>query len=123
MVRDNRRETWSMSARPKLAIVLDAHRIRFVSLDNGTSHDVTVKDWPLGGADWSADSRTVFMTSVTSDGVPVILEVDQAGKARVVLRGSTNTGFGSMIQSPDGQYGLLLEWKQAENDVWMVENF
>jgi DNA-binding winged helix-turn-helix (wHTH) protein/Tol biopolymer transport system component len=106
-----------------LAIVLDAHRIRFYSLENGTAHDVTVRDWPLGGADWSADSRTVFITSVTPNGIPVILQVDRAGTARVVLRGSANTGFMAMIQSPDGQYGLLLEWIQAENNVWMVENF
>lgn len=106
----------------KLAIVCDVHQIRFFSLEDGTAHNVSVKDWPLYSVDWSADGRTVFMPSVTADGTPVILEVDQSGKARVVLQGGADSGFSAMIQSPDGQYGLLTEWMQAGN-VWMVENF
>jgi DNA-binding winged helix-turn-helix (wHTH) protein/Tol biopolymer transport system component len=107
----------------KLAMVCDSHRIRFLSLENGSGRDVTVQDWPLYAVDWSADSQTLFMPSMTAEGTPVILEVDQAGHAHVALHGPANTGFSSMIQSPDGQYGLLLEWTQAANNVWMVENF
>jgi DNA-binding winged helix-turn-helix (wHTH) protein/Tol biopolymer transport system component len=107
----------------KLAIVLDRHRIRFLSLDTGAAHDVTVKDWPLNAVDWSADGQTVFMPSVTPKEIPVILEVDQAGKARVVLQGVASTGFGAMIQSPDRQYGLLMQLTPAENNAWMVDNF
>jgi DNA-binding winged helix-turn-helix (wHTH) protein/Tol biopolymer transport system component len=107
----------------KIAIVVGEHTIRFVSLKNRASHDVTVKDWPLDTVDWSADSRTLFMPSVTAQGDPVILEVDQAGKAKVVLRGSANIDYVALIQSPDGQDGLLIERVPAENNVWMVENF
>jgi DNA-binding winged helix-turn-helix (wHTH) protein/Tol biopolymer transport system component len=107
----------------KLAIILDRHRLRFFSLDTGVAHDVTVKDWPLNSVDWSADGRSVFMPSITPKGVQVILEVDQAGKANVVLQGNANTYFGFMIQSPDGQYGLLMEVTPAENNAWMVDNF
>jgi Tol biopolymer transport system component len=107
----------------KLAIGLDRHRIRFLSLDTGAAHDVTVKDWPLNAVDWSADSQTVFMPTVTPKGTPVILEVDQTGRAHVALQGVANTEFVAMIQSPDGQYGLLLEVPQAENNAWMVDNF
>jgi Tol biopolymer transport system component len=107
----------------KLAIVLDRHRIRFFSLATGVAHDVTVKDWPLDGVDWSADSQTVFMPSATPDGIPVVLEVDQTGKAHVALQGNANTSFSAMIQSPDGQYGLLMEVIPAENNAWMVDNF
>jgi DNA-binding winged helix-turn-helix (wHTH) protein/Tol biopolymer transport system component len=107
----------------KLAVVLDRHTIRFLSLDTGGAHDVTVKDWPLNNVDWSAGGQTVFMPSVTPKGIPVILEVDQTGKAHVALQGNANAGFGPMIQSPDGQYGLLLEVTQAENNAWLIDNF
>jgi hypothetical protein len=53
----------------------------------------------------------------------VILEVDQEGKAKVVLQGSANIDYVALIQSPDGQDGLLIERVPAENNVWMVENF
>jgi Tol biopolymer transport system component len=107
----------------KLAIVLDRHRIRFLSLGTEAAHDVTVKDWPLNGVDWSADGRSVFMPSVTPKGIQVVLEVDQAGKANVVLQGNANANFVAMIQSPDEEYGLLLEATPAENNAWMVDNF
>jgi DNA-binding winged helix-turn-helix (wHTH) protein/Tol biopolymer transport system component len=107
----------------KLAIVLDRHRIRFFTVDTGVANDVTVKDWPIDNMDWSADGKTFFMPSVTPKDVPVILEVDQTGKARVVLQGFANTRIDWMIPSPDGKYGLLLEDTQAENNAWMVDNF
>ena len=107
----------------KLAIVLDPHRIRFVSLDTEIARDITVKDWPLNNVDWAADSRRIFMPSVTPKGIQVILEVDQTGKANVVLQGNSSNDFVAMIQSPDGQYGLLLEATPTESNTWMVENF
>jgi Tol biopolymer transport system component len=107
----------------KIAVVVGVHTIRFVSLKNGASHDVMVKDWPLDTVDWSADGRTLFMPSVTAQGDQVILEVDQEGKAKVVLQGSANIDYVALIQSPDGQDGLLIERVPAENNVWMVENF
>jgi hypothetical protein len=107
----------------KLAIVLDRHRIRFLSLDTGAAQDVTVKDWPLNNVDWSADGRTVFMPSVTPNGIQVILEVDQKGNAHVALQGNANIEFHAMIQSPDGQYGLLGQSIPAGNNAWMVDNF
>ena len=115
---------WSLSSdASKLAIFLDRHRIRFISLDTGATHDVTVQDWPLSNGDWSANSQTVLMPSSTPKRIPVILEVDQAGKAKVVVEGSANTGFACMIQSPDGVNGLLLEFIPAENNAWMIDNF
>ena len=87
------------------------------------SHDVTLKDWPFSNGDWSANSQTVFMPSETPKRIPVILEVDQAGRAKVVLEGSANTQFYCLYQSPDGQYGLLLEGIPAENNAWMIDNF
>jgi hypothetical protein len=41
----------------------------------------------------------------------------------MVLQGNANTEFEAMIQSPDGQYGLLLADPPAETNAWMVDNF
>ncbi len=115
---------WSISPDgSKLAVFLDDHRIRFITLDTGASHDVTVKDWNLNNGDWSADGKTVFMPSRTPKGIPVILEVDQAGKAKVVFEATVNTPLWCLVQSPDGQYALILENIPAENNAWMVDNF
>jgi len=115
---------WSLSPDgSQLALFLDRHRIRFISTETAATRDVTVKDWPLSNGDWLANSKTVFAPSFTAKGIPVILEIDQAGEARVVLVGSANTGFYCLYQSPDGQHGLLLEEIPAENNAWMVDNF
>jgi hypothetical protein len=115
---------WSLSSDgTKLAIILDRHRIRFVSLGTGATHEVTVKDWPLDGGDWAANSQTVLMYSRAPSGLPVILEVDQTGKAKVVLRGSANIGFGPMIQSPDGRYAILLEYIPSDSNAWILNDF
>ncbi len=115
---------WSISPDgSKLVVFLDDHRIRFISLDTGATRDVTVKGWDLNNGDWSANSKTVFAPSFTPKGIPVFLEVDQAGNAKLVLEGSANTQFYCLYQSPDGQYGLILENIPAENNAWMVDNF
>ncbi len=63
------------------------------------------------------------MPSVTSDGRPVMLEVDSNGNARVAFQGEMNTSFDCLIQSPDGHRGMLIAEVPNENDVWMVDNF
>jgi DNA-binding winged helix-turn-helix (wHTH) protein/Tol biopolymer transport system component len=116
--------SWSLSSDgSKLAIFLDQHRIRFFSVATGEAHDVTVKDWPLSGGDWGANSQTVFMPSQSPDGVPVILEVDQTGKAKVVLHGKPNTGFGWMIQSPDSRHAVVGEYIPTDNNAWILNDF
>jgi hypothetical protein len=107
----------------KLALFLDQHRIRFFSLATGTAHDVTVKDWPVGGGDWGANSQTVFIPSHSHGGVPVVLEVDQTGKAKVVLQGKANTDFGWMIQSPDSRLAVVGEYVPTDNNAWILSDF
>jgi hypothetical protein len=63
------------------------------------------------------------MPSHMPNGLPVILEVDQTGKAKVVLRGNVNIDFGFMIQSPDGSKGLVCESVPSDSNAWMVDNF
>ena len=43
---------WTLSADGrKLAIFLNPHRIRFLSLDTGVAHDVSIDNWPLTNGD------------------------------------------------------------------------
>ena len=115
---------WNLSPDgSKLAIFLDQHRIRFFSVATKAVNDVTVKDWSLLNGDWGANGRTVFMQSHSPIGVPVILEVDQTGKVKVVLQGKPNTDFGWMIQSPDSRHAVLGEYIPADNNAWMVNDF
>jgi Tol biopolymer transport system component len=116
---------WNLSSDgSKLVIFLDhQHHIRFVSLGTGAAHDVTIKDWPLDCGDWAADGKTVLTASQAPNGLPVILEFDQTGKAKVVLRGSPSIEFGFMIQSPDGRYGVIAESIPSDSNAWIVKDF
>ena len=114
---------WSLSPDgSKLAIALDQHRIRFFSVATGKSRDVTVKDWPLSGIDWAANSKTVFMPSHSPAGAPVVLEVSQTGKAQVVLQGKPYIDFGWMVQSPDSRHAVLGEYIPTDNNAWIVND-
>jgi hypothetical protein len=74
------------------------HSIRFSSLDDGGAREdntVTLNDWLFGFGDWSADGKGLLVPSFTPAGTPVILEVNRAGKAAVVLEGAASTAFDS----------------------------
>lgn len=115
---------WSLSPDgSNLAIALDQHRIRFFSVATGRARDVTVKDWPLSGVDWAANSKTVFMASHSVAGDPVIVEVDQTGTASVVLQGKPNIDFGWMVQSPDSRHAVLGEYIPTDNNAWIVNDY
>jgi Tol biopolymer transport system component len=115
---------WSLSPDgSRLALVLDPHRIRFLSPDTGAAHDVSLDDWPVFNADWSADGARVFIRSITPAGVPVILALNGAGKAEVVIEGQVDSNFAFFIQSPDGRHGILEIPTPGDNNAWMVENF
>jgi DNA-binding winged helix-turn-helix (wHTH) protein/Tol biopolymer transport system component len=115
---------WSLSRDgSKLVIFLNDHQLRFFGVNTNIIHDVTVKDWPLDNGDWSADGKSILMPSVTTAGIPVILDVDEAGKAAVILQGTPNTSFRWLVSSPDGRFGILEADVPGDNNVWMVENF
>ena len=112
---------WSLSPDgSKVVMALDQNRIRFFSIATGESREVTLKDWPVAGVDWGADSQTVFMPSHSPTEEPVILEVSQTGKAKVVLRGKPNIDFGWMIQSPDSRHAIVGEYIPTDNNAWIV---
>jgi hypothetical protein len=115
---------WSLSPDgSRLALVLDPHRIRFLSPDTGAAHDVSLNDWPVFNVDWSADGARLFIRSVTPAGVPVILALDRAGNAKVVIEGKVDSHFTFFIQSPDGRHGILEMPTPGDNNAWMIEKF
>ena len=115
---------WSLSPDgSRLALVLDPHRVRFLSPVTGAVHDVSLNGWPVLNADWSADGARVFIRSITPAGVPVILALNGAGKAEVVIEGQVGSNFAFFIQSPDGRHGILEMPTPGDNNAWMVENF
>jgi serine/threonine protein kinase/Tol biopolymer transport system component len=115
---------WSLSPDgSRLAIFLDRHRVRFVSPSTGVARDVVIKDWPLMNGDWSADSKRVFMRSVTPQDFPVILAVNEDGNAEVIFQGQPHTEVEMMIQSPDGRHAILGMHSHGDNNAWMVESF
>jgi hypothetical protein len=87
------------------------------------ARDVSIDNWPLTNGDWSADGKSVFMPSITSKGTPVILNVNEAAMAEVVLEGDANTKYLWILQSPDGRYGMLEATVPGDNNAWMVKNF
>jgi DNA-binding winged helix-turn-helix (wHTH) protein/Tol biopolymer transport system component len=102
------------------------HSIRFFSLDDGSARadkTVTLNDWLIGFGDWSADGKGLLVPSFTPAGTPVILEVNRAGKASVVLEGTASTAFDFMIQAPDGQHGILGAVVPGDNNAWMIDGF
>jgi hypothetical protein len=55
-------------------------------------------------------------------GVPVILEVSQTGKARVVLQGKPEAEFDWMVQSPDSRHAVIGKYISTDNNAWIVNN-
>jgi DNA-binding winged helix-turn-helix (wHTH) protein/Tol biopolymer transport system component len=126
ITRINNRPGWEWSLSPDgslLAMFHDGHAIRLLSLKTGAAHDVLVKDWQLSNGDWSADGKSVYVPSSTPAGVPVILNVNEQGKAEVVLEGGANTEFFCLIQSPDGRHAIVQVQVPGDNNVWMADNF
>jgi hypothetical protein len=118
---------WSLSPDGKtFADFPGVHSIHYLSVENGAVKEdktVTLDEWPVYNGDWNADGSALLIPSATPTGTPVILEVNRAGKASVVLEGAASTSFGFMIQSPDGRHGILGAVVHGDNNAWMVDNF
>jgi Tol biopolymer transport system component len=120
-------DNWSLSPDGKtLAIFPGNHRVRFFSLENEVAHEnntVTLNDWWIPNGDWSAEGKGLLIPSVTPAGTPVILEVNRAGKASVVLDGAASTKFWFMVPAPDGHHAILSAEVPGDNNAWMINSF
>lgn len=117
---------WSLSPDgSQLSLILQGSesRITFMAVSDKSTDEIQLKQWPfLNWDDWAADGKSVFVTSRSANGAPVVLSVEPNGNHRVLLEGDRSTEFGSVIPSPDGHYATL-QVVTGENNVWMVENF
>lgn len=118
---------WTLAPDGKtLAVFPSVHSIRFFHVENGAAREdktIMLSDWLIPNGDWSADGEGLLIPSVTPAGLPVMLEVNRAGKATVVLEGTTTEEFEFMIQSPDGHYGILGAAVPGDSNAWMIDNF
>ena len=106
----------------KLAIFLDRHRIRFLSLDTKVANDVGVKEWPLSMATGLPMARK-FYAKFYAKGRAGDSQRQRGWRRRDGAAREREHWFRRMIQSPDGRNGLLVEDLPGENNAWMVDNF
>jgi len=95
---------------------------RLCDIERQQKREVELQELLSSGMDWTADSKSVFATGWTANGIPVVLGVEPNGNHRVLLEGERAARYWWAIPSPDGRY-LALEVVTRENNVWMVENF
>jgi Tol biopolymer transport system component/DNA-binding winged helix-turn-helix (wHTH) protein len=117
--------SWSLSPDgSQLALILHGaeRRVTFMVVSDKTTHEVELNPWPPRNIDWAADGKSVFVSSRTANGTPVILGLEPNGNHRVLLEGDGATQLWWAVSSPDGRYAALGEVTGA-NNVWMVENF
>jgi DNA-binding winged helix-turn-helix (wHTH) protein/Tol biopolymer transport system component len=121
------RHNWALSPDGRTLVDYpDNHSIRFYSVKNGVAKEdktIRVNNWFFGNGDWTADGKGLLVPATSPAGTPVMLEVNRAGKASVVLEGTPGTGFEFMIQAPDGHYGILGAVVPGDDNAWMVDNF
>jgi len=96
-------------------------RIRLLSLKGEPERDIVVKGWTgFNSVDWSADSRSLFVSS-QSPTSSTLLRVDLQGHATPLWdqRGAWRTWA---IASPNGRE-LAILGMTSDSNVWMIENF
>jgi DNA-binding winged helix-turn-helix (wHTH) protein/Tol biopolymer transport system component len=116
---------WSLSPDgSQLALIFHGpeRKVTFMNVGDKSTHEITLNEWPLQQIDWASDGKSVFVSSQTLNGAPVILSVLPSGDHRVLLEGDNGLRFLAVVPSPDGRYGAL-QAVTGENNVWMVENF
>jgi len=117
--------SWSLSPDgSQLALILHGseRRVSFMDVTDKSTHEVELNQWRPLNIDWAGDGKSVFVSSRTANGAPVILGVEPNGNHRVLLEGDRATQYWWAVPSPDGRYAAL-EVVTGENNVWMVENF
>jgi DNA-binding winged helix-turn-helix (wHTH) protein/Tol biopolymer transport system component len=118
---------WSLSPDGRtLTLFLDGHSIRFFSVKNGVAKEdktITLNEWLIPDGDWTADGKGLLIPSVTPAGTPVILEVNRAGKASVVLEGTASISLEYVIHAPDGRRGIVEAVVPGDNNAWMIDTF
>jgi Tol biopolymer transport system component len=107
----------------------NAPEIRVVSIADGSERTIVVPHWPeIGGADWAADGKSMWVvafnrhaTGFREDGTQAVLNVNLNGKITDTLE-SDAVRFYWAIPSPDGRR-VALNGSMISSNVWLLENF
>jgi serine/threonine protein kinase/Tol biopolymer transport system component len=109
-----------------VAVVLGdppAERIRILSPSGETKTEFAVKGWSaITHIFCSADSKGLYLTSMSQPTAATLLYVDLQGNARVLLQQPKGSFDGFAVPSPDGRYLAIMGMTQS-SDVWLLENF
>jgi hypothetical protein len=96
-----------------------SNEIRFLSIPNGESHSIRVKDHSaLRSLDWAPDSRSVFVGSSSPSG-SALLRIDLNGKAQTIWQQSQPLNTWG-VASPDGHH-LAIFSTNVDANVWLVD--
>ena len=107
----------------RLAVVMDAGRVRLLSLGGEPAHDVLIGDWSLDRMPffWAADGKGWYMSSSSPAGTD-LLRVDLNGHAEVLRHQAVQQNANAAVPSPDGRHVAFTEMTSVSN-VWTIEKF
>jgi Tol biopolymer transport system component len=98
------------------------NRIRLLPVGGGQPHDLVIKGWSsLNSPAWAADSKGLYIASVTPRGA-TLLYIDLKGHANPVWEQRVDLWACYGFPSPDGRY-LAILGNTTDGNVWMLENF
>ena len=96
--------------------------IQLRSISTGATHNLTVKGRTgLRSVDWSADGKSLFVTSIDPAGKTALLTITLGGSAYLLLEDEKNQ-IEWAVPSPDGHFVAIGEAGGTSN-VWSLENF
>jgi serine/threonine protein kinase len=118
--------SWSLSPDGKWLATfrngLEDNRVQLVSVADGSSREVAVKDWNrFTSVDWAADSKGLFITSNPTGRSSALLYIDLVGNAHKLWEVRSAIPNWA-IPSRSGKY-LAIPSPTIQSNVWMIENF
>ena len=116
---------WSLSPngseRAIITFNVDQGRIQLRSTSTGETRELVVSGWSgFRQIDWSADGKSLRVTSSNHAGETTLLDVRLDGRA-LILKGGSNPRIGYAIPSPDGRFLAIAE-ETGTSNVWLVDN-
>ena len=100
----------------------DNRVIRLRSISTGATHNLAVKGRTgLRSADWSADGKSLLVSSIDLAGKTALLTVTLGGSSYLLLEDDKNQ-IAWAIPSPDGHL-VAIDEASGTSNAWSLENF
>ena len=98
------------------------NQIELVSMRGAARRTLNVQGWPgVASIDWSADSESLWASSLAWGGTQALLNIDLHGRIRPVFS-DKEKDVGWAIPSPDGRRIAIWEAGKSSN-AWMLRGF